>query len=109
MSAVTHATSRPRSPWLVVVGAGTAASVGPYMYLSTIGLFVMPIVEETGFSRTTVTGAYSVAAVGMAIGLVIVAQIVDRFAARYILVPGFLLFAVSMALIGMMPPIAPAA
>ncbi|WP_203862694.1 MFS transporter [Plantactinospora mayteni] len=77
------------------------------MYLATIGLFVLPIAEETGFSRTTVTGAYSVAAVGMALGLLIVAQIVDRFAARYILVPSFVLFAVSMALIALVPPIAP--
>jgi MFS family permease len=89
----------------VLVGSGTANAVGPQMYLATIGLFVLPIVEDTGFSRTTVTGAFSVAAVGMAIGLVIVAQLVDRFAARYILVPGFVLFAASMALIGLVPPV----
>ncbi|TDQ52244.1 MFS transporter [Actinorugispora endophytica] len=105
MSTVATRTSRPRSPWWVVVGGGTANAVGPPMYLATIGLFVLPIVEETGFSRTTVTGAFSVAAVGMAIGLVIVAQLVDRFAARHILVPGFALFAASMALIGLVPPI----
>ncbi|RIV39249.1 MFS transporter [Micromonospora radicis] len=91
----------------MVVGGGTAAAVGPQMYLATIGLFVLPIAEETGFSRTTVTGAYSVAAVGMALGMLIVAQVVDRFAARYILVPSFVLFAVSMALIAVVPPIAP--
>ncbi|PDP86649.1 MFS transporter [Glycomyces fuscus] len=89
----------------MLVGSGTANAVGPQMYLATIGLFVLPIVEDTGFSRTTVTGAFSVAAVGMAIGLVVVAQLVDRFAARYILVPGFVLFAASMALIGLVPPI----
>jgi MFS family permease len=90
----------------VVVGAGSANAVGPQMYLATIGLFVLPISEETGFSRTTVTGAFSVAAVGMAIGLLVVAQLVDRFAARYVLVPGFVGFAASMALIGLVPPIA---
>lgn len=89
----------------MLIGSGTANAVGPQMYLATIGLFVLPIVEDTGFSRTTVTGAFSVAAVGMAIGLVIVAQLVDRFAARYILVPGFVLFAASMALIGLVPPV----
>lgn len=89
----------------MLVGSGTANAVGPQMYLATIGLFVLPIVEDTGFSRTTVTGAFSAAAVGMAIGLVIVAQLVDRFAARYILVPGFVLFAASMALIGLVPPV----
>ncbi|MEV6819921.1 MFS transporter [Nocardiopsis dassonvillei] len=105
MSTVDPRTPRPRSPWWVLVGSGTANAVGPQMYLATIGLFVLPIVEDTGFSRTTVTGAFSVAAVGMAIGLVIVAQLVDRFAARYILVPGFVLFAASMALIGLVPPV----
>ncbi|MCK9868079.1 MFS transporter [Nocardiopsis dassonvillei] len=105
MSTVAPRTPRPRSPWWVLVGSGTANAVGPQMYLATIGLFVLPIVEDTGFSRTTVTGAFSAAAVGMAIGLVIVAQLVDRFAARYILVPGFVLFAASMALIGLVPPV----
>jgi MFS family permease len=107
MTTVAHRTSKPRSPWWVVVGGGTAGAVGPQMYLATIGLFVLPITEATGFSRTTVTGAYSVAAVGMAIGLLIVAQLVDRFTPRHILVPAFVLFAASMALIALVPPIAP--
>jgi MFS family permease len=105
MSSVTQPAVRRRSPWWVVVGAGTANAVGPQMYLATTGLFVLPIVEETGFSRTTVTGSYSVAAVGMVIGLVIVSRLVDRYAARYILVPGFVLFAASMASIALVPPV----
>ncbi len=107
MSTVAHRPPKPRSPWWVVVGAGTAQAVGPQMFLATIGLFVLPITEETGFSRTTVTGAYSVAAIGMVLGLIIVSQLVDRFAARYILIPGYVLFAVSMALVGTAPAIAP--
>ncbi|MCM4078091.1 MFS transporter [Paractinoplanes hotanensis] len=98
--------NRPRSPWWVVVGGGVAAAFGPQMYLASLGLFVDPISAETGFSRTTVTAAASVAAVGMAIGLLTVARFVDRFAARYLLVPGFVLFAASMALIGLVPPVA---
>nr|WP_221379057.1 MFS transporter [Actinoplanes polyasparticus] len=98
--------SRPRSPWWVVVGGGIAAAFGPQMYLASLGLFVDPISAETGFSRTTVTAAASVAAVGMTIGLLTVARFVDRFAARYLLVPGFVLFAASMALIGLVPPVA---
>jgi predicted MFS family arabinose efflux permease len=105
MSSVTQPDARRRSPWWVVIGAGTANAVGPPMYLATTGLFVLPIVEDTGFSRTTVTGAYSVAAVGMVIGLVIVSRLVDRYAARYILVPSFVLFAASMAAIGLVPPV----
>ncbi|RCV49714.1 MFS transporter [Marinitenerispora sediminis] len=101
--------AKQRSPWRVPVGAGVANAVAPStMYLATLGLFVLPIVEETGFSRTTITGSYSVAAVGMAIGLLLVGQLIDRYAVRYVLVPSFVLYAVSMAMIGLMPPIAPA-
>jgi MFS family permease len=89
----------------VVAGAGTAAAVGPQMYLATIGVFVAPIVQQTGFGRTTVTGSFSVAAVGMVIGLIIVSQLVDRYAARYILLPAFVLFAASLMSIGLMPPV----
>jgi MFS family permease len=105
MSSVTQPDPRRRSPWWVVVGAGTANAVGLPMYLATTGLFVLPIVEDTGFSRTTVTGAYSVAAVGMVIGLIIVSRLVDRYAARYILLPSFVLFAASMATIGVVPAV----
>ncbi|MGI5220414.1 MFS transporter [Nocardia sp. CA-290969] len=105
MSSPTRPAVKRRSPWWVVAGAGTANAVGPQMYLATIGLFVLPIAEETGFSRTTVTSSFSVAAIGMVIGLFIVAQLVDRYAARYILVPGFVLFATSMAAIALVPPV----
>ena len=92
----------------MVISAGTSGAVGPQMYLATIGLFVLPITEDTGFSRTTVTGAYSVAALGMVLGLIIVGQLVDRFAARYLLIPAFTLFAASMAMIGLVPDVAAA-
>ncbi|GAA1871299.1 MFS transporter [Myceligenerans crystallogenes] len=106
MSSVTQpVTARRHRPWRVAVGAGTANAVGPQMYLATTGLFVLPIAESTGFGRTTVTGAYSVAAAGMVIGLIIVSRLVDRYAARYLLVPGFVLFAASMAAIGLVPPV----
>ncbi|MCV7373831.1 MFS transporter [Mycolicibacterium arabiense] len=89
----------------MVFGAGTAAAVGPQMYLATIGVFVAPIAQDTGFGRTTVTGSFSVAAVGMVVGLIIVSRLVDRYAARFILVPAFVLFSASLAAIGLAPPV----
>jgi predicted MFS family arabinose efflux permease len=92
----------------VVLGAGGAGAVGPNtLFLATLGVFVLPIVEDTGFSRTTVTAGYSVAAVGMTIGLLVVGRLVDRYAVRHLVVPAFLLFAVSLGSIGAMPPVAP--
>jgi MFS family permease len=95
---------RQRNPWGVLFGSGVAQMFGPGpLVLVTLGVFVIPITEDTGFGRTTVTGAYSVAAIGMAIGLVIVGRLLDRYAVRYILVPAFTLFCLSVALISVMP------
>ncbi|MGW0590049.1 MFS transporter [Streptosporangium sp. NPDC002607] len=92
------------NPWLVLFGAGIANAVGPQpIVLGTLGVFIIPITEATGFGRTTVTSSYSVAAVGMAIGLVIVGRLLDRYAVRYILIPAFVGFSVSTAIIGLMP------
>lgn len=99
------APARTRSPWLVIVGSGVAGSVGPAaVVLATLGLFVVPITSETGWGRTTVTGAYSVAAVGMAIGLVVVGRLLDMIAIRFILIPSFVLYGGFTALIGLTPP-----
>ncbi|WP_426323281.1 MFS transporter [Microbacterium sp. E-13] len=95
---------KQRNPWVVLFGSGIAQMFGPGpLVLVTLGVFVIPITQDTGFGRTTVTGAYSVAAIGMAIGLVIVGRLLDRYAVRYILVPSFTLFCLSTALIALMP------
>lgn len=95
---------RQRNPWGVLFGSGIAQMFGPGpLVLVTLGVFVIPITQDTGFGRTTVTGAYSVAAIGMALGLLIVGRLLDRYAVRYILVPCFTLFCVSVALISLMP------
>jgi MFS family permease len=95
---------RSRSPWWVVFGAGVASAVGPGpVVMSTLGLFVVPITEETGWGRSTVTGSFSLAAIGSAIGLVIVGRMMDRYALKYILIPSYILFNLFMALIAFAP------
>jgi MFS family permease len=68
--------------------------------LGTLGLFVIPITKETGWSRTDVTSGFSFAAVGMAIGLVIVGRLLDRLSVRLIIIPSFIGFAIALGLIG---------
>jgi MFS family permease len=77
------------------------------MFTATLSLFILPIVANTGLGRSTVTAAYTAAAIGMTIGLNIVGRLLDRYAVHYILVPGYMLFAISLALVGAMPPIGP--
>lgn len=105
VSSTTVPTRRQRSPWWVLVGGGVAGAVGPGpIVMTTLGIFVIPITEETGFGRTVVTGAYSVAAVGMALGLPIVGRLMDRYALRPILVICWLGFTGFTALVGITPP-----
>jgi MFS family permease len=75
------------------------------MFTATLSLFILPIVANTGLSRSTVTAGYTAAAIGMTIGLNIVGRLLDRYAVHYILVPSYMLFAISLALVGATPPI----
>uniref|UniRef100_A0AAU2VJ61 MFS transporter n=1 Tax=Streptomyces sp. NBC_00008 TaxID=2903610 RepID=A0AAU2VJ61_9ACTN len=95
---------RPRSPWWVAVGSGLAMAVsaGP-MVMSTLSLFVIPITEDTGWSRATVTAAFTFMAVGQAIGTPVVGHLLDRFAFRWIVVPSWFLFCLSLALVTVVP------
>ncbi|MCU1583416.1 MAG: major facilitator superfamily 1 [Microbacteriaceae bacterium] len=96
---------KQRSPWWVLFGGGLAGAFGPGpVVLSTLGLFVLPITAETGWGRTTVTGAYSVAAVGMALGLPIVGRLMDKYALRPILVVCWVGFTAFTAVIALTPP-----
>ena len=66
---------RRRSPWQVVIGGGFASAVGPGpVGLSTLSLFVVPISLEMGFGRTIVTSAYTVGALGVAVGMLLVTE-----------------------------------
>ncbi|MFD4829790.1 MFS transporter [Streptomyces uncialis] len=96
--------SHPRNPWWVVVGSGLAMAVsaGP-LIMSTLGLFVIPITEETGWSRATVTAAFTFLALGQAIGTPLVGHFLDRFAFRSIVVPSWLLYCLSLALVTVVP------
>jgi MFS family permease len=96
-------TRKQLNPWWFVVGAGLANAVGPVMVSATLGVFILPVAEDTGFSRSAVTLGFTVAAIGMVIGLNIVGRLLDKFAVRYIMVPCFLLFSIFTAAISITP------
>lgn len=101
-------THKQRSPWWVVIGSGlsTAVYAGPFI-LATFSLFIVPIAAETGFARETVTVAFTVAALGIAIGTPIAGLLLDRFAFRVVVVPAFVLYGLCIALVSVAPPTLP--
>ncbi|GAA0967630.1 MFS transporter [Acrocarpospora macrocephala] len=91
---------KQRSPWWVIIGAGIAGMCAPGpVSLGTLGLFVLPMNAELGWSRTQVSAGFTFAAFGMAIGLVVVGRLLDRLAVRWIIIPSFLGYATVFALL----------
>ncbi|MFB7089194.1 MFS transporter [Streptomyces sp. NPDC056296] len=98
---------RSRSPWWVVVGCGTTQAVGPQpLIMGTFSLFMVPIATAgagADWSRASVTAAFTFSSVGTAAGLLGVGWLLDRFALRWILVPAWLLYCLSIATLAVMP------
>ncbi|MEE2656775.1 MAG: MFS transporter [Chloroflexota bacterium] len=57
----------------------------------TIGVFVKPLTEEFGWSRSVIAGAVAVGTILGGILALVIGPIIDRFGARWILFIGFLL------------------
>ena len=65
-----------------------------------VSLFVDPIIEETGWSRTLVSGLYSAGSVSAVVGAVLAGQAFDRFGARAALTGVAALFGLGVFMMG---------
>ena len=73
--------------WVTVVSAiASGVNVNP-----TIGVFVKPLREEFGWSRSVIAGAVAIGTIFGGILALVVGPIIDRFGARWVLFVGFLL------------------
>jgi len=73
--------------WVTVVSAiASGVNVNP-----TIGVFVKPLTEEFGWSRSVIAGAVAIGTIFGGILALVVGPIIDRFGARWVLLVGFLL------------------
>ncbi|GAA3305580.1 hypothetical protein GCM10020295_59630 [Streptomyces cinereospinus] len=97
-----------RNPWMVVVGSGLAQTVGHGpLVLSTFGLFLLQITDETGWDRSTVSVAFTVSAVSFAVGTPLAGRLLDRYTLHAVLIPSYLLYTASVASISLVPPSLP--
>ena len=73
--------------WVTVVSAiASGVNVNP-----TIGVFVKPLTEEFGWSRSVIAGAVAIGTILGGMLALVVGPIIDRFGARWVLFIGFLL------------------
>src|SRR6218665_1340374 len=88
--------------WPVILASGAGMSL-PSLVMFSMGLFVAPLENEFGWSRTVITSGMTVmAVVGFFFGPVI-GLLVDRFGPRRIAVPGVFLYCSMFAALALTP------
>jgi MFS family permease len=78
--------------WVVLAaGLGLAFHAGP-LIVPTFGVFLKPLSQEFGWSRTQISLAFSLFTLGLTITMPLIGRLVDRMGARTVIVRAVLLF-----------------
>jgi predicted MFS family arabinose efflux permease len=94
------------NPWWVVVGAVTGLFVcnGPILGF-TFGVFLKPIMADTGWQRATTSFALSFGGILSAIAVPVLGRMMDRWSIRTVALPGLVVYTLSMCLLGFAPAV----
>lgn len=85
--------------WSIVFTAMVGLSIGPGQFaFSSLGLVMVPLGREFGWTRTEISVAFTILTVTMAFAMPAVGALVDRFGTRRIVIPSLLAFAVLLGL-----------
>lgn len=92
------------NPWWVVVGAVTGLLVcnGPVLTY-TFGVFLKPIMADMGWQRGTASFAMAVGGVVSALAVPVLGWMMDRWSIRRVALPGLVVYALAMGLLGLSP------
>ena len=82
--------------WVVVGASGTAVFARMAPAITTLTIFIYPMSQELGWSRTLISGAVSAGALGAMVLSPAIGWVIDRFGARPVLVAGVLTVGASM-------------
>ncbi len=94
------------NPWWVVVGSVTGLFVcnGPVLGF-TFGVFLKPIMADTGWTRGSVSFALSVGGIFSAIAVPVLGRMMDRWGIRRVALPGLVVYALCLGLVGLSPTV----
>jgi sugar phosphate permease len=82
--------------WVVLASAvGLAMCYGPII-VPTFGVFLKPLSQEFGWSRTQISLAFSFGTLGLTLAAPVLGWLVDRFGARRVILPAVLFFGLSV-------------
>jgi predicted MFS family arabinose efflux permease len=92
------------NPWWVVAGAVTGLFVcnGPVLAF-TFGVFLKPIIADTGWSRGDASFVLSIGHLPGAIAVPVLGWMMDRWGIRHVALPGIVLYAACLCLLALSP------
>lgn len=97
---------RPKltNPWWVVVGAvaGLFVCNGPVLGF-TFGVFLKPIIADTGWQRGSASFALSFGGIFSALMVPVLGRMMDRWGIRRVALPGLVIYTALTALLGLSP------
>ena len=92
------------NPWWVVVGAviGLFVCNGPVLGF-TFGVFLKPIMADTGWDRAAASFALSAGGIFSALMVPVLGRMMDRWGIRRVALPGLVIYTALTALLGLSP------
>jgi sugar phosphate permease len=86
--------------WIILPVAGLALFLSGPGQTYNISVFIDPIIEETGWSRTLISSIYTAGSLSASLGMIIVGRLLDKYGARIMLVLIGVLFGIALLFMG---------
>ena len=86
---------QPSYRWIIVAAGGVIGCVA-IGCLFSLPVFIIPIAEETGWSRTGISAAMTIAFLAMAVGSMVWGMLSDRYGPRVVVLAGAVILSVSL-------------
>lgn len=91
--------------WLVVFAAACGAMVGfGSILVFTFSVFLKPVSAEFGWSRESVSGAFGIAAMSVAVCSPPLGRLLDRYGPRRVVLPCMVIFGIAFASLSLLTP-----
>src|SRR3712207_2294711 len=100
-----HARTRPHHRWLVVLAAfcGVMVSFGSLLVF-TFSVFLKPLSAEFGWSRESISAAFGIAAMTVAVVSPLLGRALDRYGPRPVILPCMIIFGAAIASLSLLTP-----
>lgn len=86
--------------WWIVAVSVLAISTNPGQFaFSSLGLFIIPLEQEFGWTRASISWAATCLGVSIALSSPIIGNIIDRFGSRRVVIPSTIIYGVLLAAI----------